>query len=484
MFYVLRAKAHVRMGDIENALMDFDYAVRSDRNFTMAYTERAAFHSSRGEFDLALEHLDAAIELDGADPAPYEAKAWLLATAPSPEFRNGPEAVALASRALELTPGFTPNRRSFTYGEVIPMTGAFAEAFIRDTLAAAHAENGEFENAVAEQERAIAILNETGETLGGEQERLALYRSGVALSDAWTPAVAQETPGGPFALGRGDSAEAVPEMRQLAEAGDMGAQYNLASYHAAGSQGVEPDYAEAAIWYRRAADQGMAEAQYNLGVMYQDGLGVEQSDAEAARYYQLSAEQGFADAQVNLGLMHAEGRGVPQDLSEAQRLWQLAAAQGHANAQAILDRLQNSIGSDPHELTFADGGQAYNNGDYATALQRWRVAAEGGHARAQYMLGLMYHQGQGVEKNSLEAARYWAMAAESGNSGAQYNLGILYANGEGVPEDYIQAYRWVLLASQSTSEPELTLHAVSLLEQLNQVLTDEQMAEARALAGQ
>ena len=73
------------------------------------------------------------------------------------------------------------------------------------------------------------------------------------------------------------------------------------------------DDAEAVRWWRRAAEQGHATAQYNLGVMYANGRGVPQDDAEAVRWYRLAADQGEALAQSNLGVMYANGRGVPQD---------------------------------------------------------------------------------------------------------------------------------------------------------------------------
>ena len=56
-------------------------------------------------------------------------------------------------------------------------------------------------------------------------------------------------------------------------------------------------------WYRLAADQGDASAQYNLGVMYHFGKGVPQNYAEAAKWYRLAADQGNANAQHSLGLM-------------------------------------------------------------------------------------------------------------------------------------------------------------------------------------
>ena len=61
------------------------------------------------------------------------------------------------------------------------------------------------------------------------------------------------------------------------------------------------------------AKQGVAEAQFNLGTMYDSGQGVRQNYAEAVRWHRKAAEQGNAKAQYNLGLMYANGHGVHQD---------------------------------------------------------------------------------------------------------------------------------------------------------------------------
>ncbi len=58
-------------------------------------------------------------------------------------------------------------------------------------------------------------------------------------------------------------------------------------------EGVPQDYAEAVKWYRLAAEQGDASAQYNLGIMYINGKGVPQDYAEAVKWYRLAAEQGM-----------------------------------------------------------------------------------------------------------------------------------------------------------------------------------------------
>ena len=113
--------------------------------------------------------------------------------------------------------------------------------------------------------------------------------------------------------------EAVVESIEQARRGDAEAQYHFGRTFAAGD-------VEAAKWYRLAADQGHAEAQLNLGSMYNMGEGVPQEYAEAAKWYLLAANQGNALAQGNLGLMYANGDGVPQDFVLAHKWINLAAS--------------------------------------------------------------------------------------------------------------------------------------------------------------
>ena len=101
--------------------------------------------------------------------------------------------------------------------------------------------------------------------------------------------------------------------------GLLQAQFNLALIYDQGL-GVTQDYTEALKWYRMAAAQGYAEAQHNLGNMYRQGQGVTQDDAEAAHWYRKAAGQGIVEAQNSLGSMHQGGRGVDQpDVEPAGR---------------------------------------------------------------------------------------------------------------------------------------------------------------------
>jgi TPR repeat protein len=70
------------------------------------------------------------------------------------------------------------------------------------------------------------------------------------------------------------------------------------------------------------------DAQYELGVMYDDGEGVAENDAEAVKWFRIAADQGNARAQLYLGLKYGKSEGVPESKVDAYFWWNLAAAQG------------------------------------------------------------------------------------------------------------------------------------------------------------
>ena len=179
---------------------------------------------------------------------------------------------------------------------------------------------------------------------------------------------------------------------------------------------------------RRSAEQGDADAQNYLGVMYQNGQGVPQNYQEAAKWFRKAAEQGDEMAQFNLATLYQKGVGVPQDGSEAAKWYRKAAEQGNVNAQYNLAWLYHAGAGVPQ--------------DGADAVKWYRKAAAQGNANAQYNLGVMYQNGQGVARDYAEAMKWYRKAADQGNSNAQFNLGWMYQNGAGVPKDINEAKNW------------------------------------------
>ena len=97
---------------------------------------------------------------------------------------------------------------------------------------------------------------------------------------------------------------------------------------------------------KRLAEQGEAYAQYNLGLMYDEGEGVPENNAEAVRWYRLAAEQGNASAQSNLGFMYSNGEGVPQNNVRAYIWYSVAAAQGNETARTNRDIISERLTPD------------------------------------------------------------------------------------------------------------------------------------------
>ena len=93
------------------------------------------------------------------------------------------------------------------------------------------------------------------------------------------------------------------------------------------------------------------------------------------------------------------------------------------------------------------GLRAYNAGDYSAALKEWRPLADRGLAEAQFYLGIMYHNGVGVQRDFRLAMKWYRMAAVQGYPEAQNNLAVMYAKGEGVEVNPVEAAKWHRLAA-------------------------------------
>ena len=121
-------------------------------------------------------------------------------------------------------------------------------------------------------------------------------------------------------------ADKITELQAQAEQGVAEAQHDLGLLYQQG-RGVPQDHRKAVTWFRKAANQGYAQARFNLAVMYEHGRGVPQDYQEAAKWYHEAADQGDAKAQFNLGSLYYEGKGVVQDYVQAHK-W-LSLAEGH-----------------------------------------------------------------------------------------------------------------------------------------------------------
>jgi len=188
---------------------------------------------------------------------------------------------------------------------------------------------------------------------------------------------------------------------------------------------------------RQKAEEGDAESQALLGLIYYDGEYAPQNYAEALKWYRKGAEQGGAygaNCQFFIGSMYHEGKGVSQDYVEAEK---------------------------------------------------WYIkAAEQGEARGQMALGLMYRNGEGVEKDYAEAAKWFRKSAEQGNYIAQINLGqIIYLSGNGLEKNNVQAYMWIILGGENMHIEGMNDFR-RVLRILEDKMTPEQIVEAQRLASE
>ncbi|KAG0276432.1 hypothetical protein BGZ95_007539 [Linnemannia exigua] len=221
--------------------------------------------------------------------------------------------------------------------------------------------------------------------------------------------------------------KAMKWLLRAAAQGHAGAECEIGRMFETG-RGVEEDHFTAAAWYRKAAHQGHAAAQKNLAVMYTQGWGVEENLAEAAYWYRKAADQGHSSAQFNLAILYYHGEGVPKDHSRARELFRMAAMQGHAKAQF-------KFGSICFE---GQGGPR----DFSTAMAQFKEIANRGHVEAQFLIGSMYSKGLGVRQDYERAVPWFNKAANQGHAEAQSCLGVVWFRGKGVVQDLGEALKW------------------------------------------
>lgn len=249
----------------------------------------------------------------------------------------------------------------------------------------------------------------------------------VVLFLCVTPVSADNSSECPSSIGT-DLQGALEACLGSAEQGDVRSQLLLGIIYSGISlngESLPPNYTEAVRWYRAAAEQGNAFAQFRLGEMYLEGLGVEYDPALSFHWYSLAAEQGEVRAQVQLAYLYGVGEGVSQSQNEAARWYSAAADQGDA--------------------------------------------------LAQFSLGRMYQVGSGVPQNYSEALRLYRAAAVQGNAAAQGNLGVMYSDGQGVLQDYVSAHMWYNLAA-ANGIGEIREIAVRNRGALSGMMTSEQIA--------
>jgi FOG: TPR repeat, SEL1 subfamily len=124
-----------------------------------------------------------------------------------------------------------------------------------------------------------------------------------------------------------------------ANAGLADSQFNLGLMYYLG-KGVKLDYSKAAGFFLKAAEQGHGQAQYSIAVMNAFGQGMEKNQTEALKWFKESAAQGVPQAQFNLGVFYENGFGTEKNLETARQWYSRAADQGLVEAREKLAALE------------------------------------------------------------------------------------------------------------------------------------------------
>jgi len=265
----------------------------------------------------------------------------------------------------------------------------------------------------------------------------------------------------------------VAELQTKAAQGYVVQELELAADYFVG-RGVPRDLAQAAFWYRKAADQGNPSAQMNLGYLYVGGIGVTRDPVEAAKWYR-RASSSIPDAKVNLASVYLRGIGVKQDTDEALRLLRSAAEQGDGRADAYLG-LANYLGSGmPVDRGAAEAwfikGVRQNDPEAACMLALWdaeqpgrapdlgreaellRRSAASGYVEGMHSLGVLLVKHPDLPQEKGEATDMLLAAASAGSWKSSLAMGVLARDGRLMQQDKRAAYRWFRIAALQGGSP-------------------------------
>ena len=312
----------------------------------LTYKEVQSYFVAQGLNRGHLTTLQMFVEADLLDPAPLNEFAWLLATFPDPQIRNPQLAIRYARRAVGL-------------GD--PVDWSYV-----DTLAAAYAAAGDFENAISEQRRAIELNYEQDD---GADERLELYRSRrayISPPSDWISAQYEEEE---------SELKPKPELLVAAAAGEQEAQWRLAAFYLENniyegegisnpglfwmeqaahnghplalnelgfcylmaSCGNDPDNVLAVAWFKRAAESGDSTGAFNYGRMLANGQGTSRDDPAATRWLEIAADNGITAGAFRVAFRHAEGVGQAPNHSAQRHYLEQVEVASYGPADYLLD---------------------------------------------------------------------------------------------------------------------------------------------------
>lgn len=235
-------------------------------------------------------------------------------------------------------------------------------------------------------------------------------------------------------------------------------------------EGMEQSFDKALTWFRRGLTNGDALCEYELGLMYQEGLGVRKDIMTAADYFKEAANQDLASAQIRLGQLFLD----QGDVQTATRYLEVAARHGHIEAFYHLAEISNnaigrerscSIATAYYKIVaekvetihsaFDEANLDYEEGDLESALVGYMMGAEQGYEASQANVAYMLDEYRSILplsalmpwkqrrssflRNAVLAMIYWTRSAKQANIDSMVKMGDYYLGGYGVENDMDKA---------------------------------------------
>lgn len=257
--------------------------------------------------------------------------------------------------------------------------------------------------------------------------------------------------------------------------GNAFAQYSLGILYSEGN-GVIKDYNKAFIWFQKSAENDYVGAYYQLGRAYYNGLGVDKDEEKAFKWHKKAAENNLAASQYALSLMYKNGEGCDENLVSAYYWVERAAENDYEDAYYVVGRsyLEGICVEVNYKKAFyylSKGylaldtncieslAEMYLKGlnvkkDVYTALELYNRALEFGDRSIYFKVGKVYED----EGLINQAISIYNQGHEEGNLKCTQRLGIMYYNGEGVEKDLEKAMEYMEIAA-AKKEP----HAMYVL---------------------
>ena len=183
-----------------------------------------------------------------------------------------------------------------------------------------------------------------------------------------------------------------------------------------------------------SASKNNIKAMIFLGQSYYTGQYVTKDKIQSFSWYKKAADLGDPDAQYNVGIMYGNGDGIPKNYKLSFDMLKSSAESGNINAlMSIANRY--------------DAGSYGVNRDIERAFNLYSIAADIGYSEAQYNLGSMYEKGDGTKKNEDKSIEWYTKSAMNGYIPAFYSVAVM--NYKKSHPDKLTAYAWFTIASAS-----------------------------------